>query len=570
MADQQQHEHQHHSNNHILSLPPNRHVINNAPVPAPDHPLADLAAEVAHSFAVALNPAALSGVSRAMASQLAAAALNPADDAINMLPSFTHALPDGREAGAFVVLDVGGSTLRVGLVRLAGRGAAPAVVDPLRTFAIDEHVKALPGTAFFDWLAAQVAATLAASPDLAALLPEPVPLGMSWSFPIDQTSIRSGRVLSMGKGFRCSDTGGGVVGADLAALVEAAAARHRPRPLAVRVAATVNDGAAALLARAYTDPATRVSLILGTGTNAAVHLPLPALAPRKLAGDRRSPAWLAAAAASGGVVVNSELSTFGGAGVLPQTPWDLALDAAHMRPGFQPLEYMTTGRYLGELVRLVCVDAASRGPFLGQPRGVLPPAITAPYSLETAVCAALEADDSPDAVNSAAILQKHLALDQPPALADVAFVRHVCACVSRRAAAYLATAVHALWLLQQGAVHLDEKPAVAPPSLASVTIACDGSVINKYPRFQTTCQAFLDSLTDFADPPDLPDLVAAPPPVVGSGGSLSGPSDPPTPLSTAPTAAALGSGPRILLDLAPDTAILGAAVAVAMELAGPA
>jgi hexokinase len=41
-----------------------------------------------------------------------------------MLPSYNSQLPTGHESGQYLALDVGGSTLRVALVELKGRGAS--------------------------------------------------------------------------------------------------------------------------------------------------------------------------------------------------------------------------------------------------------------------------------------------------------------------------------------------------------------------------------------------------------------------------------------------------------------
>ncbi|KAI9870811.1 MAG: hypothetical protein M1823_008632, partial [Watsoniomyces obsoletus] len=50
-------------------------------------------------------------------------------------------------------------------------------------------------------------------------------------------------------------------------------------------------------------------------------------------------------------VVNTEVTIAGACGPLRAvtTDWDRQLDAQCARPGFQPLEYMTGGRYIGEL-----------------------------------------------------------------------------------------------------------------------------------------------------------------------------------------------------------------------------
>lgn len=64
----------------------------------------------------------------------------------------------------------------------------------------------------------------------------------------------------------------------------------------------------------------------------------------------------------------------------------------------------------------------------------------------------------------------------------------MCQLVSQRAAAYLASGIHALWTL-----HLAEE-GLAPDAEDHVTIGCNGSVIERYPGFRQRTQAYLNEL----------------------------------------------------------------------------
>lgn len=140
----------------------------------------------------------------------------------------------------------------------------------------------------------------------------------------------------------------------------------------------VNDTVAALLSHAYIAPATRFSLIMGTGLNAAVSLPTLALPKNKIPNTAPSNAQ--------NVLVNTELSMFG-KGVLPATQWDDMLNNAMERPDFQPFEYLVSGGYLGEILRLIVTKGAfGKGLF----QNTLPESWEIPYSVETAFLAALE------------------------------------------------------------------------------------------------------------------------------------------------------------------------------------
>jgi hexokinase len=76
-----------------------------------------------------------------------------------------------------------------------------------------------------------------------------------------------------------------------------------------------------------------------------------------------------------------------GTGVLPMTRWDDYLNKHHDFPDFQPLEYMIGGRCMGELVRLVLLEAIQTTGLFG---GYFPDGLLEPFALETSTTAAFE------------------------------------------------------------------------------------------------------------------------------------------------------------------------------------
>ena len=143
----------------------------------------------------------------------------------------------------------------------------------------------------------------------------------------------------------------------------------------------MNDTEATLLSHAYDSPATRISLILGTGCNAAIYLPVAVISRHKF-GTRPSN-WIEAA---NSVVVNTEISMFGRE-VFPLCDADRQLDRDSPHPGFQPIEQLTSGRYLGEICRLTMVEGVRHGSLFDQ---VLPGGIEERFSLDTDLMSALE------------------------------------------------------------------------------------------------------------------------------------------------------------------------------------
>ncbi|KAI0477830.1 hexokinase-1 [Xylariaceae sp. FL0804] len=475
-----------------------------------------------------------------------------------MLPSFNHLLPTGRETGRYLALDVGGSTLRVALVELRGRGAgAGRETDIVRmvSFRITPEVKRLEGMAFFDWMAARIHEVVRED---AAQRSGPLPVGLAWSFPVEQTGMGSGLLLGMGKGFLATN---GLLGQDLGAVITQACAA---RGLDVRVGAILNDGAATLLSQAYVHGGTRLGLILGTGANAAVHLPVAALGRAKYGAHRADPDWFRRARR---VTVNTELGMFGygDGGVLPLTRWDERLREAHPRPDFQPLEHLLSGLYLGEICRLAIVEAVEDAGLLG---GQLPPSLAAPYSLDTELLSRMEADTTPSQTlalelfsaahphSPSSISSSSSPSDVRPTptaitAADARAIRALASAIARRSAALLGASVAALWELRREAEaefssaatmaggeeeededeeDAEEGTAEEEASLRSTKVAFNGSVIERYPGYRAACQAYIDQL------------------VAGSSSSSSGE----------------GEGAEETVELVPalESSILGAAVAL--------
>ncbi|KAI5294121.1 hypothetical protein KEM52_004668 [Ascosphaera acerosa] len=447
--------------------------------------LNDLSQEIHAAFTQHLTPAEMLATSDKICAQIRE---NARFSDMSMLPSFIHTLPTGSEIGTFLALDVGGSTLRVSLIELSGKEQGMHAILS-RSVLISEEVKKLKGKRFFAWMAEQIDETLSSDGHQYGYGDTPLLTGLSWSFPIEQTSVGGGRILPMGKGFLCSDD---TIGMDLGDLITEACAE---RDLKIKVAALVNDSSATLLSKAYLVPTTRISLIVGTGTNAAIHFPVQAISPDKY--GQRSAEWFADAER---VIVNSELSVFGGDGIFKSSRWDDYLDQTHNRPGYQPLEYMAAGRYLGEIVRLIIVEAVQTTDLFG---GLLPHSMKEPYSFDTSLVSTIEADTSPGLSASSSHLQTLYTFVSPPTAQDMAFLKGVCIDLSNRATAYIAIAVYSLWRVcsehERGVRTPDSSSAATNPS--PISVACDGALILKYSGFRERCQKYLDRLVDSASSP---------------------------------------------------------------------
>ncbi|CAK7201100.1 N-acetylglucosamine kinase 1 [Sporothrix eucalyptigena] len=411
-----------------------------------------------------------------------------------MLPSYNHQLPNGTEQGRYLSLDVGGSTLRVALIELRGKRTAQGdenmAILSKASFKITPELKKLEGMDFFDWMAARILETV--NKVEKASHTGALPMGLAWSFPIEQTSLRGGVLQSMGKGFRAADT---LLGQDLGDIIQTACLG---RGLHVELAAIVNDSAAALLSEAYVHTTTRFGLILGTGVNIAVHLPVPTVGRVKF-GDRPA-SWFDEASH---VIINTELGMFGH-GILPVTRWDALLNADHPKPEFQPLEHLVSGYYLGEVTRFALLEAVESAGLFG---GVAPPSLLTPYALDTETLSVMGTDASPSLEMATAVFHKNhpSASGAAPSLADIRAVCTLASLIAQRSAAIVGASVFALWALKAETeqeyieassvqAHTDNARSELAIVQARTVVAFNGSVIERYPHYLEQCQAVINSL----------------------------------------------------------------------------
>ncbi|KAF7559958.1 hypothetical protein G7046_g4197 [Stylonectria norvegica] len=409
-----------------------------------------------------------------------------------MLPSYSYQLPEGTECGRFLSLDVGGSTLRVALVELRGRvcedGEESKIIS-IKSYHITPAIKDLEGMEFFNWMAQRISDTLEDGPEEGGTPERPLPMALAWSFPIEQTSLAGGKLQGMGKGFLAHR---GLLGQDLGQIIKLACKNYR---LNVELRAIVNDSSACLLSRSYSHNSTRFGLILGTGVNLAAFLPISAIGRPKF--GLRPASWFQEASH---IIVNTELSMFG-TGILPLTRWDKLLLKGHPRPTFQPLEYMVSGMYLGEICRFALIEAIESTGVFG---GVVPSSLRAPYSLGTETISRISADTTPKLVEACKQFASHHPSPHVPNFSDMFVLKELASLIAVRSSALIASSVYSFWdvrrISQEAYINSlpDSSPlrpdAEADLDLPLTTVAFNGSVIEQYPGYLTNCQRYLDEL----------------------------------------------------------------------------
>ncbi|MCJ1396422.1 glucokinase [Xylographa bjoerkii] len=274
---------------------------------------------------------------------------------LSQIPTYVTAVPNGTEKGLYMAVDLGGTNFRVCSIHLNGD----------TTFSLTQSKVAIPremmvaktAQELFSFLARQIQVflkthheehyeagvrrrqTMSAADGYKD--EENFYLGFTFSFPVDQLGINSGKLIRWTKGFDIEDA----VGKDVCALLQDEIDKlHLP----VKVAALVNDTVGTLMARSYTSPGktgTLLGAIFGTGTNGAYVEKLEKV--KKMASVSND-----YDKSTGEMIINTEWGSFDNhMSVLPNTPYDEDLDKESVNPGIQMFEKRISGMFLGEILR---------------------------------------------------------------------------------------------------------------------------------------------------------------------------------------------------------------------------
>ncbi|CAH1763683.1 6262_t:CDS:2 [Entrophospora sp. SA101] len=385
-------------------------------------------------------------------------------DHSTMVPSYITRLPTGIETGDYLALDLGGTNLRVAVVTLVGLGKTELMYKQYR---IPDELKTGTVEELFDWVALAVKGLLDDSghnnlendgQTSNLNKPKELYMGVTFSFPINQTAVKQGVVMQMGKGFN-------VIGLE----------NHDG--VKVHIAVIVNDTVGTLVANAYKDQNTIISVILGTGTNAACISTTSSISKIKF--PPNTPEYM---------IVNTEWGIMG-ADFLPFIKYDKVLDLQSKIPGFQPFEKMVSGMYLGELVRLTIVDHVKSFNLFG---GFLPGGMEIPYNFSTIQMSDIESDKTANRSEILKILLKGFKFpdDKKPSKEDMKIVCEIIKAYSRRSAQLSAVAVASLIKLQ-----CPDFPSVE----RDIRVAIDGSMYHKYYKYAEKMSEFLRQIQDITE-----------------------------------------------------------------------
>uniref|UniRef100_A0ACD5VPR9 Uncharacterized protein n=1 Tax=Avena sativa TaxID=4498 RepID=A0ACD5VPR9_AVESA len=316
----------------------------------------------------------LHDVAAEMADEMRAGLEKEGGSRVKMLLSYVDKLPTGREEGLFYGLDLGGTNFRVLRVKLGGNDKR-IVNRESREVAIPTHLMSGSSTELFGFIASELA-TFVADEDKGNSFANgnKRELGFTFSFPVRQHSISLGTLVKWTKAFCIEDA----VGEDVVGKLQTAMEKQG---LDIHVAALINDAVGTLAGARYYDEDVIAGVIFGTGTNAAYVEKANAI-----------PKWEGELPKSGDMVINMEWGNYYSCH-LPVSEYDQALDKESLNPGEQIYEKLTSGMYLGEIVRRVLLKLSLQSATFGE---IDHTKLKTHFHLRTPHISAMHHDETPD------------------------------------------------------------------------------------------------------------------------------------------------------------------------------
>jgi len=375
----------------------------------------------------------------------------PKKSSLQMCNTYITQLPDGTEEGEFLALDLGGTNFRVLLLELS---KGQLIREEVKHYHVPEALRLGHGITLFDYLAKCIHEFIQEH----NLEKRRIPLGFTFSFPMDQRGLDSGVLVTWTKTFNCE----GVVGEDAVKMLNDAI--HRRGDLNVEVIAILNDTTGTLIQGAYLDQSCGIGLILGTGSNACYI----EKAEKVLRWDGGK------ADGTEEVIVDIESGAFGDTGVLDfiRTEFDKELDRHSLLPESFTFEKYISGRYLGELARLIMVKLVKqRTLFAGVPSEKL----LAVGGFTTRFISMIEADTISHSTDNVRIVLDEIEVNFDAD--DINIVKDICYLVTDRSAKLVAITLATILERMNKS--------------SSVTIAVDGSLYKLHPRLSTLIDKYI-------------------------------------------------------------------------------
>nr|CAG8465278.1 2276_t:CDS:2 [Entrophospora candida] len=379
-----------------------------------------------------------------------------------MIPSYVSRLPTGIEVGTYLALELSDTYLRAAVVTLIGLGKTDI---EHKQHEIPAELKNGNVGDLFDWVALNVKELLN---DVGCELEtKALYAGINFGFPIKQTAINRCIAMPIKNGLNLM----GLEGHNIVELLQAAFVRK------VQLKNMVFLFIRFFFKDIIFDQNTIISVVLGTGTNAACICTTSSITKAKFPSN-----------APDCMIMNTEWNLMG-VEFLPFIKYDRILDMQSPFPKHKSFEKMVSGFYLGELVRLTIVDFVKTYNLFG---GFLPGGMEIPYSFSILQMTEIESDRSSDAKEILNVLLKGFKFpdQKKPTKKDMRIISEIVKIYSTRSAKLSAAAIGSLIKFQCPDFPLVER---------DVIVAIDGSMYHKYHKYSSRMSEYLRDIQHIAE-----------------------------------------------------------------------
>ncbi|VVC29592.1 Hexokinase, N-terminal,Hexokinase, binding site,Hexokinase,Hexokinase, C-terminal [Cinara cedri] len=368
--------------------------------------------------------------------------------------TYVQDMPTGNEEGEFLALDLGGSNFRVLKLEL---GINKYFKMDQQTYVISKDLMIGSGIQLFDYIA-ECLNNFVNSQGIKST--SYLPLGFTFSFPISQLSINSGKLVRWTKGFTCD----GVVDEDVVKLLNKSI--KKSKDLNVTICSLLNDTVGTLMSCAWLNSKTKIGLIVGTGCNCCYVEKVKNIKSYNGSSTKEE------------MIINLEWGAFGDNDELSDflTKYDKIVDRNSEHPSQQIFEKMVSGKYLGELLRLILLDMI-KGKLIFD--GMIPKILNTPQSLTTNVISLIESDPPGTFTNSRKFLREIGVNNSTDS--DCMNLRYAAECISKRSAHLVAAGLTVL---------------LNKMNTKDVTIGVDGSVYRYHPFYH---QLLVDKINELVN-----------------------------------------------------------------------
>ncbi|KAI7847933.1 hexokinase-domain-containing protein [Circinella umbellata] len=359
---------------------------------------------------------------------------------LKMIPSYVTGYPTGNEKGTYLALEISGVDIYVCQVKLKGEGGK---------LAINQYQYEIPDdlstgddiSILIDYVADCVSdfqrRVSGSSSSSTNKNPQTVSthqkqsspsdqtvysMAISLGFAVRQTGLDRGTFIALEHGFEYPN----VIGRDVVDLFQS---RFQAKGLNVRIVAIAN-------AHAYQHPATRIGIVHNIGTNCAYYEKVGNIDKSLVQQQQQQGEDL-----NNDMIISTEWCNFGsrrGIGHLPMNRYDHLVDGESNNQGIHIFEKMTTGMYLGEIVRQILVDLVDRQILSFQTDDDDGDCLLrTPYHFDTSYMYVCEADDDWENLEDTRVVLEEMCKVDETTQADREIVKKICELVGQRAAMLL-------------------------------------------------------------------------------------------------------------------------------------